>query len=203
MKICTKCHVDKPESDYYSRANGRLESRCKDCHKALSYAAAKSRREETIAVSERLVSEGATKYCAKCERALPVTEFNRQLKSADGFASSCRSCASVYAKRYYEENKAAYKSMSYASREHRVSAKRDYYANYLREHPCVDCGNDNILVLQADHENDKMCNISTMVSNGVSLQSLMTELEKCVIRCANCHQIKTAHDFGFWRLNYV
>lgn len=35
MKVCTKCHVKKPESDFYlkNKRSGRLHAQCKTCYK--------------------------------------------------------------------------------------------------------------------------------------------------------------------------
>jgi 5-methylcytosine-specific restriction endonuclease McrA len=92
----------------------------------------------------------------------------------------------------------------------RVSAKRleqkeklrSVMFNYLRTHPCVDCGESDIVVLDFDHvKGKKTKGISTLVSNAVSVDVLMSEIEKCVVRCSNCHRRKTAKSFRWHRLN--
>lgn len=54
---------------------------------------------------------------------------------------------------------------------------------------CTDCGNDNPLVLQFDHVDPatKLFN----PSRAQSLTRLRQEATKCVLRCANCHSIKS------------
>lgn len=57
---------------------------------------------------------------------------------------------------------------------------------------CVDCGyNDNAMALDFDHVDEKTFTISRMVSSGRPIDRLIEEIEQCVIRCANCHRIKT------------
>ena len=69
---------------------------------------------------------------------------------------------------------------------------RNFVREYLSKHPCTDCGNDNIVVLDFDHiRGEKVANISQIVSNGSALRSLLREIEKCEVRCANCHRIVT------------
>ena len=58
---------------------------------------------------------------------------------------------------------------------------------------CIDCKITDWRVLQFDHIKDKKHQVSDMV-NGSSLQNIKKEIRKCVIRCANCHQIKTHHN---------
>ena len=59
------------------------------------------------------------------------------------------------------------------------------------ESGCVDCGyNDNPVALDFDHVNgDKVFSLSQ--KKGASIETLLNEAEKCVVRCANCHRIKT------------
>jgi|SRR5579872_1741911 len=56
---------------------------------------------------------------------------------------------------------------------------------------CFDCGyDDNPRALEFDHigpRGDKRHCISTMVTGGWG--ALLAELEKCEVRCANCHSI--------------
>lgn len=66
---------------------------------------------------------------------------------------------------------------------------RDYIDEYLREHPCLDCGEEDILVLDFDHVSGVKCgNVSTLSHKGVSLEVLKVEIAKCEVRCANCHR---------------
>ena len=39
-----------------------------------------------------------------------------------------------------------------------------------------------------------------MIAHGNSIESIQAEINKCEVRCANCHKIKTAHQFGWWKL---
>jgi len=56
---------------------------------------------------------------------------------------------------------------------------------------CIDCGYDaNPVALDFDHINgDKLFNIGE--SGTFSIRRLQAELDKCVVRCANCHRIRT------------
>ena len=80
-----------------------------------------------------------------------------------------------------------------------VQLKKDYHAKlrarmwvwaYLLEHPCVDCGENDIRVLEFDHRNpaEKTAAISRMVADRFSVDRIKVEVEKCDVRCANCHR---------------
>ena len=56
---------------------------------------------------------------------------------------------------------------------------------------CVDCGENNHIVLDFDHLRDKKYNISQMVHEGFSWVAIMKEVAKCEVVCANCHRIRT------------
>lgn len=80
------------------------------------------------------------------------------------------------------------------------SENRKNLYHYLIEHPCVNCGNTNIICLEFDHvRGQKVNSISRLLSNCASWRTVETELSKCEVRCANCHRIKTGERGGFWR----
>lgn len=76
---------------------------------------------------------------------------------------------------------------------------RNNCVEYLREHPCVDCGNTDIEVLQFDHVGgqEKHFNVANMIRRH-SWKRIKEEIEKCEVRCANCHTKKTRRQFGWW-----
>jgi hypothetical protein len=74
-------------------------------------------------------------------------------------------------------------------------------AAYLAEHPCVDCGDDDIRCLEFDHRDPglKVAPISVLLQRGRSWRTIAAEIEKCDVRCANCHRRRTADQFSTWR----
>lgn len=58
---------------------------------------------------------------------------------------------------------------------------------------CIDCGEKDPRVLDFDHVlGIKKTEVSKMVWNSASIASFYREVEKCEIRCANCHRRITA-----------
>lgn len=79
-----------------------------------------------------------------------------------------------------------------ASKEKAVQKAKEYRDEYFATHPCVDCGETDPIVLTFDHVRGKKSNdIATMVGSGLSLATIRIEIEKCEIRCYNCHAIRT------------
>jgi hypothetical protein len=60
---------------------------------------------------------------------------------------------------------------------------------------CADCGERHPATLQFHHLNsaDKMFNVADAVRNGISLDRIKQEIEKCIVLCANCHAIRHYH----------
>lgn len=63
---------------------------------------------------------------------------------------------------------------------------------YLKSHPCIDCGESNIKVLEFDHRDpqEKRASLSHLKSQAYSLDALQEEISKCDVRCINCHHLK-------------
>ena len=62
---------------------------------------------------------------------------------------------------------------------------------YKSAHPCVDCGEADPICLTFDHVNgDKDFTIGEAIS--VKLTTLLREMQKCEVVCANCH-FKRSH----------
>jgi hypothetical protein len=64
---------------------------------------------------------------------------------------------------------------------------------WFEKHPCVDCGNTDIRVLEADHVlGTRNFTISENLWRPVA--KLKAELELCQSRCRNCHALRHAED---------
>lgn len=140
------------------------------------------------------------KECYTCKTTKDDSEFYT-LKSGR-LSSSCRHCNREYRKRHYEANKADYIRRKKVNSKIREKAAKEYVVNYLKSHPCVDCGETDIVCLEFDHLRDKKDSICNMIRGRYSLEAIKKEIEKCEVRCSNCHARKTAKDFSWWILNY-
>jgi hypothetical protein len=85
-----------------------------------------------------------------------------------------------------------------------VSTKRVYVMKYLMTHPCVDCREAELVLLEFDHvRGSKKYGINTLLTNNCSIVTLVAEIDKCEVRCANCHRRKTADTHGNYRLEIL
>jgi hypothetical protein len=72
-----------------------------------------------------------------------------------------------------------------------VRRNLNYVHRILAQSSCVDCAEQDMIVLEFDHVGVKRGQISKMVFN-VSLATLEREVAECEIRCCNCHRRMTA-----------
>ena len=89
---------------------------------------------------------------------------------------------------------------------HRRSIKRQAVFEYFQKHWCIDCGERDPIVLEFDHvdRTKKVNTVSAMIRSGTSIETMMLEIAKCVVRCANCHRRRTySEQTGSWRLTFT
>ncbi len=70
---------------------------------------------------------------------------------------------------------------------------------YFSTHPCCDCGETDPLVLEFDHLRDKRFNIGSALPYR-NWESILAEIEKCEVVCANCHRRRTGRRLGSVRV---
>ena len=73
-----------------------------------------------------------------------------------------------------------------------------FLLEFFAANPCVDCGEIDPLVLEFDHLSDKDFNIAKGIRDR-NWQSVLDEIAKCDVVCANCHRRRTARRGGFMR----
>lgn len=96
------------------------------------------------------------------------------------------------ARYHYDGNREKVKQRSKLFNKQARARNKAIVHQYLLSHPCVDCGESDPVVLEFDHvRGTKNDNISKMISTPVSVRKLMGEIDKCDVRCANCHRRAT------------
>lgn len=104
----------------------------------------------------------------------------------------------------YRRNPERHKKDVDTNRKRYAARNRGILLEYLRGHPCVDCGEDDVLVLEFDHVRGvKDRGLFLMARDGANEEALRAEILKCAVRCVNCHMRKTAKHSGSWRSRLV
>jgi hypothetical protein len=139
------------------------------------------------------------KCCGTCKDVKELGEFNKNKSKKDGYNTICRTCSNARSKKYYDEAGEYHKKQVIERNKRIINENRKKLFNYYKTHPCVDCGESNPIVLELDHINpdEKFKDVSNLM-NGYCWNTIEKEIEKCEVRCANCHRIKTATQFNWY-----
>ncbi len=140
------------------------------------------------------------KICIKCCLEKEDLEFFFKNKKKLIRSNTCDVCSMEYAKQHYKKNKSKYVQRAKLFNKHQATENKQKLAKYLKSEKCVDCGNDDVRVLEFDHKLglDKRDNVSNMVYRNC-WRTVLREIEKCEVRCANCHRIKTMKQFDWFK----
>lgn len=141
-----------------------------------------------------------TKVCPQCRLELPLEDFNKRAgNKKSGRQSWCRECMKSRLNADYRDPENSRKASIRSNNMRAQIRNLDFVLEYLRNHPCVDCGEKDPIVLEFDHVRGiKLFTISRGCRQGMGINKLRTEIEKCDVRCANCHRRATATRGG-WR----
>ena len=131
-----------------------------------------------------------------------VKFFSKNRAKTDGLQTACKGCKKAEFSAYYENNREHHLAVVTKRRRERDEETRNFIWNYLSNHPCVGCGQDDPIVLEFDHvdPSTKKGSVSDLAfKRRVSRETLQEEIAKCVVRCTYCHRRKTAREQGWYK----
>lgn len=135
--------------------------------------------------------------CPKCQQDRLITEFHWANKAKGIRERRCKHCW----QEYYQVNKAELRVKLNARLETLARENKQHHRDYLLQHPCVDCAESDPDVLSCDHVyGQKRLSIVDMIRRGKTWKTIEAELNKCAVRCENCHARKTAVERRSWRV---
>ena len=145
------------------------------------------------------MSGSATRRCYDCGETKPITAFAFANQAKGTRQGRCRSCHAAYRRGHYVRNRARYIQQEVARIRRYREENRRLLREYLRAHPCVDCGETDIVVLDFDHRDPaEKTHEVVLLAVHKPWSRVLTEIAKCDVRCANCHRRRTAVQYG-WR----
>ena len=180
----------------------KCDVRCVNCHRrrtAHQFLWSKASTAELPQANDRspvlrmeAVAHGLRR-CARCGDMKRVSEFYVKNKRTGRRATICRSCANAYGREHYRRNREAYLARAKNSRARLRGRNKTRVLNYLKGKTCVDCGEDDPLLLEFDHRDgrQKEDDVARLVMD-CQWAKVEAEIAKCDIRCANCHRRRTA-----------
>ena len=130
-----------------------------------------------------------------CYEILPIEKFPWNNKSKGLRHHACSSCRYKSEVRRYNKNPEAKQLRSdtivKATKKRRTQLQSK--VNEIKSNsPCVDCGGSfHPVAMDFDHvRGTKKCGIAEMVGQGMPLDTILKEIEKCEVRCAPCHRTR-------------
>ena len=125
------------------------------------------------------------KTCVHCKRDKDESEFHRKTK--DKLHSRCKECKKKYDKEWYKDNARRRKLLNERGNERRIRNQK-FIRDYKISKGCEKCGyNKTYYALEFHHTNkNKEYVISRMRTH--SIETILKEIEKCLVVCANCHR---------------
>lgn len=122
------------------------------------------------------------KVCSKCNGdPKPIGEFHTRPNGKP--YSYCKACHRNYTHDHYERNKASYVAKAQRNNQRYVEKIQDWILDYFKTHHCIDCGEDDPLVLEFDHRDgeSKDFEIGKVIHRGWKLTRIIEE-----VACTMC-----------------
>ena len=146
------------------------------------------------------------KKCYKCKKNVPVTDFNKNKARKDSLQTECITCQRQTSKQYYSSNKKrCIEVISINKRRRALENYIEIITKYLNV-PCTDCKMVyHPASMVFDHKVGSVKNIyrnqgvNYLIRDGYSKKSVKEEIDKCDVRCQNCHYLKTSKDYKYWK----
>lgn len=125
------------------------------------------------------------KECTRCKETKADSEFARKNKEGTKLSSECKLCHNVIRKAYYETNKQIEIARTAVTKE----KYRQWFIELKSSLSCEVCNETHPATLQFHHPNPEVkdFSVSQAISHGYSKKSILQEIEKCKVLCANCH----------------
>ena len=119
-------------------------------------------------------------------------------------SSYCQECQREFNRADYAKNKAVYVAKAERNNQRYRQEMYLWLVAYFKEHPCVDCGETDPIVLDFDHrdgvvKDDEISRLLTRRRYAAAKQ----ETAKCDVRCSNCHRRRTAKQQGWYWLKIL
>jgi hypothetical protein len=130
------------------------------------------------------------KRCTKCNELKDESEFSWNITGIKR-QSRCKACCALEQSEYYERTKPDRLKYKWERQVTKREEARAFVDAYKLTHPCVDCGKSDPRFLTFDHvRGTKKMNISQMVNQGYSIEAIQAEIDKCEVRCLECHHLR-------------
>ena len=133
-----------------------------------------------------------------CHEEKPEADFAFRSIATGVRQDHCRVCHAAYRRQHYLDNRETYIKREVARMKGYREQNRALLVDYLRSHPCVDCGEQELVLLEFDHRDPatKRREVGRL-SMTKRWEVIAREIAKCDVRCAACHRRRTAQQMNW------
>lgn len=127
------------------------------------------------------------KTCIKCDIEKDVSQFSKSKRTVDGLFSWCKLCRKEYdVNRYVKIGSVQWTKL----RKKRRKELSVWFAEYKQTLKCKRCPETHPACLDFHHKDGstKENTVSNLVISGASKETILNEIKKCDVLCANCHR---------------
>lgn len=127
------------------------------------------------------------KLCNKCQIKKDINQFSKSKKSPDGLFPWCKLCRKEYdVERYSKIGSDKWTEI----RKIRLNEIKTWFVEFKQTLKCQRCPETHPSCLDFHHtkSNTKDDTVSNLVVSGASKKTILSEIKKCEVLCANCHR---------------
>lgn len=141
------------------------------------------------------------KICTRCKKEKELEGFPIKNSKTGRLNSMCITCKQEYDRVYWENNKKEKGEQKRKLANANRIIKRKFIIDILKKSLCCDCEINDWRVLEFDHKDRETKSFNIADSTSYSIERIQAEIDKCDIVCANCHNIRTIEQRGYYNFN--
>jgi len=129
------------------------------------------------------------KKCIRCEKDKEFSEFNKNKHKKDGFHNYCRKCSNEITSKNYYLNKDKHISQVKKNNIQRKIESRKVVDEF-KKNGCSVCSEKDESCLDFHHldPKTKKHSVAKLANGTYSVKTVLEEIKKCIVLCANCHR---------------
>jgi hypothetical protein len=127
----------------------------------------------------------------KCKQCGEIKEFSEFYLSKEGYRQGrCRICEALRKNKLYNADKNIYKLRAKIHDDKGKKENREFIESYKANHPCKKCGENDPCCLDFHHLDPtlKSYSFGRLKKKAYAKKTILAEINKCIILCANCHR---------------
>lgn len=143
--------------------------------------------------------------CSKCHQNKQSSEYYVKNSATKLLHAQCKECYKSHRRTYYSQHYTKYGDEYRArARVNRLKTREflhEKILEYLKGKSCSICGQTDIRTFEFDHINpeSKSFGIANGIRYGRKWDTILDEIAKCRVLCANCHKIHTANQRSWYK----